>query len=74
MVTPMEDRATLIAQLFLWEYDVKTDRMCLTDEDELKKYTHIRAKLECLEWYSQQLFGYVYWHKMLENMEKTRTN
>lgn len=74
MVTPMEDRATLIAQLFLWEYDVKTDRMCLTDEDELKKYPHIRAKLECLERYSQQLFGYVYWHKMLENMEKTRTN
>ncbi len=70
MVTPMEDRATLIAQLFLWEYDVIDGRMFHTDEAELKKYPHLKAKLEFLEDYSKRLFGYVYWHEVLENMSK----
>ena len=74
MVTPMEDRATLIAQLFMWDYDVLEDRMYLTGDSELKKYPHLKAKLEYLEDYSKRLFGYVYWHKMLEKMDKTKAS
>ncbi|MBR5683130.1 MAG: leucine-rich repeat protein [Ruminococcus sp.] len=72
MVTAYEDRATLIELLFLWDYDTANRIMYRYSEEYIKKYPHLKAKLEFLENWSKKEFGYVYWQKMLENMEKTR--
>ena len=69
MITPYEDRATLIEQLFLREYDVSSGNMKSLTIDELKKYPHIKAKLDFLASWSKQEFGCVYWEEMLKKQE-----
>ena len=68
LTTPMEDRATLIEFLLDWYYDANKDCMCLNDEEELKMFPHLRAKIEFLENWSKQEFGYIYWEKVRDNL------
>ena len=70
LLTPMEDRATIIEQMFQWYYDEETDEMYMVGEDELRKYPHLAAKLDFLADWSEKEFGCVYWEEMLRNMEK----
>ena len=71
MINPREDRATLVEQMFRWDYDEKLEGVRMFDETELRKYPHLRAKLDFIANWSKQEFGYVYWEKMLRNMNKT---
>lgn len=66
MITPMEDRATLIERLLSMEYKDNNDYMQLIDINEIKKYHHLNAKIKYLEEWSKQEFGYVYWEKIHE--------
>jgi len=70
LLTPMEDRATIIEQMFMWYYDEDTDVSYLFGEDGIRKYPHLAAKLDFLADWSEQEFGYVYWNKVLQNVEK----
>ena len=66
VVTPMEDRATLIEQVFTFagnEYETITPENAVS---EMNKYTHIKAKLDYLGEISKEVFGYVYWEEMLK--------
>ncbi|MBR6044550.1 MAG: hypothetical protein IKP47_02825 [Ruminococcus sp.] len=58
-VTPLEDRATLIEGLF----DNAESETYIKDIKE--KYPHLKAKYDYLADWTKQLFGYVYWEKML---------
>ena len=63
-VTPLEDRATLIEMLFTDAYDDPAEyREYL--EDITEKSPHLKAKIDYLADWTKQLFGYVYWEKML---------
>ena len=66
MTTPYEDRATIIEYLFLREYDASIGGIRSVDLDELKKFTHIKTKLDFLANWSKQEFGCVYWEEMLK--------
>lgn len=59
-VNSAEDRATLI--------ELVLDRTMGSGwYDTLKSYPHLKAKLEYLEEISRELYGYVYWEKIIEN-------
>lgn len=66
MITPMEDRATLIEHLLSLEFKDHSNYMQLIDINEIKKYHHLNAKIKYLEEWSKQEFGYVYWEKIHE--------
>ena len=57
-VTPMEDRATLIEELFINRVN---DSSFFGD---LKNYPHLQAKYDFLSEWSEKFFGYVYWEKI----------
>ena len=63
-VSSLEDRATLIEGLFADAYSASPDDMTYI-EDVQKKCPRLRAKYEYLGKWTAQLFGYVYWEKML---------
>ena len=63
-VTPQEDRATLIEGLFTDACSASEDDMTYI-EDVQEKYPHLKAKYEYLGKWTSQLFGYIYWEKML---------
>ncbi len=69
MVTPYEDRATLIEHLFYNKDIFAHVRQWDLNQTEIKKYPHLNAKYEVLENLSKQEFGYVYWDKMLAKAE-----
>lgn len=58
-VTPMEDRATLIEDLFLSGMNDDTDFF-----EKLESSTHLQAKYDFLADWSKSFFGYVYWEKI----------
>ena len=58
-VTPLEDRATLIEGLIN-----NTESMTYI-RDIKEKCPHLKAKYDFLADWTKQLFGYVYWEKML---------
>ena len=70
LVTPMEDRATLIENLFTWAYDDKTETYHLNDVNFYKDYPHLKAKIDYLAEWTKQELGYVYWEEVLKNYEK----
>ena len=70
LVTPMEDRATLIENLFTWAYDQDTDTYHLNDVEFYKDYPHLKAKIDYLANWTKQEFGYVYWEEVLKNYKK----
>ena len=63
-VNPQEDRATLIEGLFINAYTDPPDVSGYI-RDVSEKYPHLKAKYEYLGRWTSQLFGYVYWEKML---------
>ena len=67
-VTPMEDRATLVEELFKWEFD--DDSYTSYHQNDVKfykDYPHLKAKLDYLAKWTKQEFGYVYWEETLKN-------
>ncbi len=64
-VTDMEDRATIIERLLSTEIDVNGEEH-LIDLEKIKMYPHINAKIEFLENWTEQEFGYSYWDKVHE--------
>ena len=69
LVTPREDRATLIEYLTGWRFDENTEYQFGTTE--MNKYPHLKAKLDFLADWTKQEFGYVYWEELLKNAEGT---
>lgn len=67
-VTDMEDRATIIERLLSTEFDENGEEQ-LIDPEKIKMYPHINAKIEFLENWTEQEFGYVYWDKIHEMAE-----
>ncbi|SDB59078.1 hypothetical protein SAMN02910317_03115 [Ruminococcaceae bacterium FB2012] len=63
-VTPLEDRATLIEMLFTDAYNDPAEYRDYI-EDITEKSPHLKAKIDFLADWTKQLFGYVYWEKML---------
>ena len=63
-VTSLEDRATLIEELFSDAYSASPDDVTYI-EDVQTKCPHLRAKYEYLAKWVSRLYGYVYWEKML---------
>lgn len=66
LVTPMEDRATLIECVFQYASDWYEE---IKPEDaiaEMNKYPHIKAKLDYLAEISKREFGYVYWDEIMK--------
>ena len=69
MVTPYEDRATLIEHLFYNAGDSTYNHKWNLNSADLKNYPHLNAKYEFLENLSKQEFGYIYWEEMLSKAE-----
>ena len=67
-VTDREDRATIVERLLSTEYDENGEEQ-LIDPEKIKMYPHINAKIEFLENWTEQEFGYVYWDKIHEMAE-----
>ena len=69
LVTPMEDRATLIQRLFDFKYndDGTSTRFGV---EGIAEYPHLKAKLDFLAEWTKQEFGYVYWEELLKNTAK----
>ena len=67
-VTDMEDRATIVERLLSTEFDENGEEQ-LIDLEKIKMYPHINAKIEFLENWTEQEFGYVYWDKVHEMAE-----
>ena len=66
LVTPMEDRATLIERLFNYDGSWNEDNQPVDAVEEMNKFPHIKAKLDFLAEISKNVFGYVYWEEMLK--------
>ena len=69
LVTPMEDRATLIEFLMGWRFDDNREYQFGTEG--ISKYPHLKAKLDLLAEMSKKEFGYVYWDEAIKNSEGT---
>ncbi|MBR4628584.1 MAG: hypothetical protein IKO47_12995 [Ruminococcus sp.] len=70
IVTPMEDRATLIEELFEWKEDDESFTHFHQNEMNFyKDYPHLKAKLDFLADWTKQEFGYVYWEETLKNFK-----
>lgn len=59
-VTPYEDRATLIENLLLEEYDPELYGFA-TAEERIRHYPHLNEKLGVMADYTREVFGDVYW-------------
>ena len=64
-VTPMEDRATLIEEVFNYAGEMVEEVAPQDAVAEISKYPHLKAKLDYLSEISKGIFGYVYWEVML---------
>jgi hypothetical protein len=63
MVTPMEDRATIVEKMFGTYYDENGKNRRYGSEG-LKRFPHVGAKIDFLAEWAKQEFGYVYWDEM----------
>ena len=70
-VTPKEDRATLVEEVFNYASDLIEDVAPQEAVAEINKYPHLKAKLDYLGEISKEIFGYVYWEKMLNSAALT---
>lgn len=71
VVTPMEDRATLIENLFTWTCDDENQEVWTYHQygtEYYNDYPHLKAKLDYLGNWIKQEFGYVYWEETLKNI------
>ncbi|MBR4628351.1 MAG: hypothetical protein IKO47_11785 [Ruminococcus sp.] len=69
-VTSMEDRATLIEELFEWDWDWvegENPKYYQNSVEYYKDYPRLKAKLDYLANWTKQEFGYVYWEETLKN-------
>ena len=68
IVTPMEDRATLIEQLFQCDYSVDpvNDLYPRFGIKGMIEYPRLMAKLDYLENWMKSEFDYIYWREMLK--------
>ncbi|WP_295153767.1 dockerin type I domain-containing protein [uncultured Ruminococcus sp.] len=60
---PKEDRATILE--FLNPADV--NNVFYDMDEELAKYSHIKAKLDYMGKWIEPYFGYIYWEEMIKN-------
>ena len=71
VVTPMEDRATLIEKLFNWTCDDENQEVWTYHQygtEYYNDYPHLKEKLDYLGNWIKQEFGYVYWEETLKNI------
>ena len=69
IVTPMEDRATLIQRVFEPMTDYDTMEIYTFGSKRINKFPHLKAKLDHLAEWSKKEFGYVYWEEILKNIK-----